>query len=194
MSLQQFRLQIIFQRYHVEISQAIHTQHVISIFASSCLIAWILQISYLKSYSQGNLLSDNLLCIITCILPAFGIIGAREYKKINNKIETILKNESKAIQNYYQNETAPSLHAEQEVLERINKEAKEWSTISPQTLFSNKLIGHIMEILFIILQLITILLICIEIKEPSSIIMFSTAITPLIIIYSIILYCKFKHE
>ena len=165
-TFQQLRLAIKLHRFRTEISQAMKTQHIISVMTVSCLITWIPLILYLKDYCQNNTFSDYALGIITCITPFLGFIGARQYKKINNRLETLQEKESEAILEYCQHQDRQGLSTEQEALEQISKEAREWTTINNQTLIINKLVGGIMETFFIILQTITVLLICFEIKEP----------------------------
>ena len=156
----------------------------------SCFIAWILLILYLKVYCQNNTLSDYALGIITCITPFLGFIGARQYKKINNRLETLQEKESEAILAYSRQEARPALPTELEALERICQEAQEWTTKNSQTLIINKLIGGIMEAVFIILQTITVLLICFEIKEPFYSIMLLIGVIPLVLILIIILHVQ----
>lgn len=96
-TFQQLRLVIKLHRFRTEISQAMKIQYIISALNVSCFIAWILLILYLKVYCQNNTLSDYALGIITCITPFLGFIGARQYKKINNRLETLQEKESEAI-------------------------------------------------------------------------------------------------
>lgn len=189
-TFQQLRLAIKLHRFRTEISQAMKTQHIISAMTVSCLITWIPLILYLKNYCQNNTLYDYALGIITCITPFLGFIGARQYKKINNRLETLQEKESEAILEYSRQEARPTLPTELEALERICQEAREWTTINSQTLIINKLIGGIMEAFFIILQTITVLLICFEIKEPFYSIMLLIGVIPLIIILIIILHVQ----
>ena len=186
-TFQQLRLVIKLHRFRTEISQAMKIQYIISALNVSCFIAWILLILYLKVYCQNNTLSDYALGIITCITPFLGFIGARQYKKINNRLETLQEKESEAILAYSRQEARPALPTELEALERICQEAQEWTTKNSQTLIINKLIGGIMEAVFIILQTITVLLICFEIKEPFYSIMLLIGVIPLVLILIIIL-------
>lgn len=189
-TFQQLRLAIKLHRFRTEISQAMKTQHIISVMTVSYLITWIPLILYLKDYCQNNTFSDYALGIITCITPFLGFIGARQYKKINNRLETLQEKESEAILEYCQHQDRQGLSTEQETLEQISKEAREWTTINNQTLIINKLVGGIMETFFIILQTITVLLICFEIKEPFYSIMLLIGVIPLIIILIIILHVQ----
>lgn len=189
-TFQQLRLAIKLHRFRTEISQAMKTQHIISVMTVSCLITWIPLILYLKDYCQNNTFSDYALGIITCITPFLGFIGVRQYKKINNRLETLQEKESEAILEYCKHQDRQGLSTEQEALEQISKEAREWTTINNQTLIINKLVGGIMETFFIILQTITVLLICFEIKEPFYSIMLLIGIIPLIIILIIILHVQ----
>lgn len=111
-------------------------------------------------------------------------------QKINNRLETLQEKESEAILEYCQHQDRQGLSTEQEALEQISKEAREWTTINNQTLIINKLVGGIMETFFIILQTITVLLICFEIKEPFYSIMLLIGVIPLIIILIIILHVQ----
>ena len=189
-TFQQFRLAIKLHRFRTEISQAMKTQHIISVMTVSCLITWIPLILYLKDYCQNNTFSDYALGIITCITPFLGFIGVRQYKKINNRLETLQEKESEAILEYCKHQDRQGLSTEQEALEQISKEAREWTTINNQALIINKLVGGIMETFFIILQTITVLLICFEIKEPFYSIMLLIGVIPLIIILIIILHVQ----
>lgn len=189
-TFQQLRLVIKLHRFRTEISQAMKIQYIISALNVSCFIAWILLILYLKVYCQNNTLSDYALGIITCITPFLGFIGARQYKKINNRLETLQGKESEAILAYSRQEARPALPTELEALERICQEAQEWTTKNSQTLIINKLIGGIMEAVFIILQTITVLLICFEIKEPFYSIMLLIGVIPLVLILIIILHVQ----
>lgn len=189
-TFQQLRLVIKLHRFRTEISQAMKIQYIISALNVSCFIAWILLILYLKVYCQNSTLSDYALGIITCITPFLGFIGARQYKKINNRLETLQEKESEAILAYSRQEARPALPTELEALERICQEAQEWTTKNSQTLIINKLIGGIMEAVFIILQTITVLLICFEIKEPFYSIMLLIGVIPLVLILIIILHVQ----
>ena len=189
-TFQQLRLAIKLHRFRTEISQAMKTQHIISVMTVSCLITWIPLILYLKDYCQNNTFSDYALGIITCITPFLGFIGVRQYKIINNRLETLQEKESEAILEYCKHQDRQGLSTEQEALEQISKEAREWTTINNQTLIINKLVGGIMETFFIILQTITVLLICFEIKEPFYSIMLLIGVIPLIIILIIILHVQ----
>lgn len=189
-TFQQLRLAIKLHRFRTEISQAMKTQHIISAMTVSCLITWIPLILYLKDYCQNNTFSDYVLGIITCITPFLGFIGTRQYKKINTRLETLQEKESEAILEYCQHQDRQGLSTEQETLEQISKEAREWTTINNQTLIINKLVGGIMETFFIILQTITVLLIYFEIKEPFYSIMLLIGVIPLIIILIIILHVQ----
>lgn len=189
-TFQQLRLVIKLHRFRTEISQAMKIQYIISALNVSCFIAWILLILYLQVYCQNNTLSDYALGIITCITPFLGFIGARQYKKINNRLETLQEKESEAILAYSRQEARPALPTELEALERICQEAQEWTTKNSQTLIINKLIGGIMEAVFIILQTITVLLICFEIKEPFYSIMLLIGVIPLVLILIIILHVQ----
>ena len=189
-TFQQLRLVIKLHRFRTEISQAMKIQYIISALNVSCFIAWILLILYLKVYCQNNTLSDYALGIITCITPFLGFIGARQYKKINNRLETLQEKESEAILAYSRQEARPALPTELEALERICQEAQEWTTKNSQTLIINKLIGGIMEAVFKILQTITVLLICFEIKEPFYSIMLLIGVIPLVLILIIILHVQ----
>ena len=183
-TFQQLRLAIKLHRFRTEISQAMRTQPIISVMTVSCLITWIPLILYLKDYCQNNTFSDYALGIITCITPFLGFIGVRQYKKINNRLETLQEKESEAILEYCKHQDRQGLSTEQEALEQISKEAREWTTINNQTLIINKLVGGIMETFFIIL------LICFEIKEPFYSIMLLIGVIPLIIILIIILHVQ----
>lgn len=189
-TFQQLRLAIKLHRFRTEISQAMKTQHIISVMTVSCLITWIPLILYLKDYCQNNTFSDYALGIITCITPFLGFIGVRQYKKINNRLETLQEKESEAILEYCKHQDRQGLSTEQEALEQISKEAREWTTINNQTLIINKLVGGIMETFFIILQTITVLLICFEIKEPFYSIMLLIGVIPLVLILIIILHVQ----
>lgn len=189
-TFQHLRLVIKLHRFRTETSQAMKTQYIISALNVSCFIAWILLILYLKVYCQNNTLSDYALGIITCITPFLGFIGARQYKKINNRLETLQEKESEAILEYSRQEARPTLPTELEALERICQEAQEWTTRNSQTLIINKQIGGIMEAVFIIQQTITVLLICFEIKEPFYSIMLLIGVIPLVLILIIILHVQ----
>lgn len=98
-TFQQLRLAIKLHRFRTEISQAMKTQHIISVMTVSYLITWIPLILYLKDYCQNNTFSDYALGIITCITPFLGFIGARQYKKLITGLKLYRKKKVKLFWN-----------------------------------------------------------------------------------------------